>query len=59
MFAADYKGDLSGLAQPGAADGPAPKRMAELAIPYEPTSYPVEFLALGGHRCRRSRCARP
>ena len=24
VFAADYKGDLSGLGQPGAADGPAP-----------------------------------
>ncbi len=48
VFAADYKGDLSGLGQPGAADGPAPKRMGELQLPYEPTSYPVEFLALGG-----------
>ena len=48
VFAADYKGDLSGLRQPGTADGPAPKRMAELQLPYEPTSYPVEFLALGG-----------
>ena len=48
VFAADYKGDLSGLLQPGAADGPAPKRMTELTLPYEPTSYPVEFLALGG-----------
>jgi DNA helicase HerA-like ATPase len=48
VFAADYKGDLSGLAAPGAADGPAPKRMAELGLPYEPGSYPVEFLSLGG-----------
>jgi DNA double-strand break repair helicase HerA and related ATPase len=48
VFAADYKGDLSGLGRPGAADGPAPKRMGELQLPYEPTSYPVEFLALGG-----------
>ena len=48
VFAADYKGDLSGLVEAGAADGPAPKRMAELGLPYEPTSYPVEFLSLGG-----------
>jgi DNA helicase HerA-like ATPase len=48
VFAADYKGDLSGLAQPGAADGPAPKRMQELGLPYRPAGYPVEFLSLGG-----------
>ena len=48
VFAADYKGDLSGLADPGAADGPAPKRMADLGLPYQPTAYPVEFLSLGG-----------
>src|SRR3954467_4309552 len=29
VFAADYKGDLSGLAEPGAGDGPAPDRMKE------------------------------
>ena len=33
VFAADYKGDLSGLADPGAADGPASKRMADLGLP--------------------------
>jgi hypothetical protein len=44
VFAADVKGDLSGLAAAGAADGPAPKRMAELGIPYEPRPFPVEFL---------------
>src|SRR6476659_4854421 len=48
VFAADYKGDLSGLADPGAAEGPAPKRMADLGLPYQPTAYPVEFLSLGG-----------
>jgi DNA helicase HerA-like ATPase len=48
VFAADYKGDLSGLAQAGAADGPAPKRMGELGLPYQPAGYPVEFLSLGG-----------
>jgi DNA helicase HerA-like ATPase len=48
VFAADYKGDLSGLMQPGAADGPAPKRMQELGLEYAPQAYPVEFLSLGG-----------
>src|ERR1044071_6348286 len=48
VFAADYKGDLSGLAQPGAPAGPAPKRMADLGLPYEPIAYPVEYLSLGG-----------
>ena len=48
VFVADVKGDLSGLAAPGAADGPAPSRMAELGLPYEPRAFPVEFLSLGG-----------
>ena len=57
VFAADYKGDLSGLAEPGAADGPAPKRMAELGEPYQPTAFPVEFLSLGAS-ARACRCER-
>src|SRR6476659_4872481 len=48
VFAADYKGDPAGLQDPGAADGPAAKRMTELGLPYEPSAYPVEFLAIGG-----------
>src|SRR4051794_20648992 len=48
VFAADMKGDVSGLAAPGEPDGPAAKRDAELGIDYKPDSYPVEFLALGG-----------
>ncbi len=48
VFVADMKGDLSGLAAPGAADGPAPKRSAELGVEYAPAACPVEFLALGG-----------
>ena len=48
VFAADYKGDLSGLARPGAADGPAPRRMAELGLAYAPTAFPVEFSSIGG-----------
>lgn len=45
---ADVKGDLSGLHDPGAADGPAPARMADLGLPFTPTAYPTEFFALGG-----------
>ncbi len=45
---ADVKGDLSGLRDPGAADGPAPARMADLGLPFAPTAFPVEFYALGG-----------
>jgi len=48
VFVADVKGDLSGLAVEGAADGPAAKRAAELGIPFQPASFPVEFLSLGG-----------
>jgi DNA helicase HerA-like ATPase len=48
VFAADVKGDLSGLAHAGAEEGPAPKRMADLGLPYEPRGFPVEFYSLGG-----------
>src|SRR4051794_3647129 len=48
VFAADVKGDVSGLAAPGEADGPAAKRNAELGIDYKPQSFPTEFLSLGG-----------
>src|SRR4051794_2307687 len=48
VVAADMKGDVSGLATPGDADGPAAKRDAELGIDYKPESFPVEFLSLGG-----------
>jgi DNA helicase HerA-like ATPase len=48
VFAADVKGDVSGLSVPGDADGPAAKRDAELGIDYKPESFPVEFYSLGG-----------
>ncbi len=48
VFAADYKGDLSGMLRAGAADGPAPARMAELGLDYAPAGFPVEFLSIGG-----------
>ena len=48
VFAADVKGDVSGLAVPGSKDGPAKKRATELGIPFAPTGFPVEYLSLGG-----------
>jgi DNA helicase HerA-like ATPase len=48
VFVADVKGDVSGIADPGAADGPGAKRDAELGIPYEPTGFPTEYLSIGG-----------
>jgi len=48
VFVADVKGDLSGLAEPAEAGGPAEKRMGDLGLPFAPTAFPVEFLSLGG-----------
>jgi uncharacterized protein len=48
VFAADVKGDLSGIAEPGATDGAAPKRAADLGEPFTPAGFPVEYLSLGG-----------
>src|SRR4029079_8418219 len=48
VVVADIKGDLSGLSAPGAADGPAPKRAADLGEQFTPTAFPVEFLSIGG-----------
>src|SRR3954471_22213440 len=48
VFAADVKGDLSGLSQPGEAGKAAEKRQTELGLPFAPTGFPTEYLALGG-----------
>ena len=48
VFAADMKGDLSGLSQPGGESGIAADRWKELGETFTPTAYPVEYLALGG-----------
>jgi DNA helicase HerA-like ATPase len=45
---ADMKGDLSGLAQPGAGGDRVTQRAAATADAWQPTGYPVEYLALGG-----------
>ena len=48
VFAADVKGDLSGVSTPGDPDSPAGKRASELGLEFTPTGYPVEYLSLGG-----------
>src|SRR4051794_10223576 len=48
VFAADMKGDVSGLAAAGDPASPAGKRDTELGIDFKPEAYPVEFLSLGG-----------
>ncbi len=48
VFAADIKGDLSGLATPGEGSDKLLARTASLGQPWEATGFPVEFLALGG-----------
>jgi DNA helicase HerA-like ATPase len=48
VVVADMKGDLSGLAQPGAAGDRVTQRSAATGDAWQPTGFPVEFLALGG-----------
>jgi DNA helicase HerA-like ATPase len=48
VVVADVKGDLSGLAQPGAASDRITGRAAQTGDDWTPTGFPVEFLALGG-----------
>lgn len=48
VFAADVKGDLSGLLAPGEASARVDSRMEALGQGWTPTGYPVELYALGG-----------
>ena len=48
VFAADVKGDLSGLLAAGEASSRVDSRMESLAQEWAPTGYPVELYALGG-----------
>jgi DNA helicase HerA-like ATPase len=48
VFAADIKGDLSGLASPGQGDEKLLARTTSLGQAWEGTVFPVEFVALGG-----------
>jgi DNA helicase HerA-like ATPase len=48
VFAADIKGDLSGLSRPGEAGDRVTSRAADLGIEWAPAGSPVTFLSLGG-----------
>ncbi|MDO5633785.1 MAG: DUF853 family protein [Micrococcus sp.] len=48
VFLADIKGDLSGLATPGEPSEKLLERTASVGMDWQPTAFPVEFLALGG-----------
>ncbi len=48
VFAADVKGDLSGLMQPGESTGRTEARAASLRQEWAATGFPVELYAIGG-----------
>ncbi len=48
VFAADIKGDLSGLSVPGASNDKITARATSLGQDWQATGFPVEFYALGG-----------
>ena len=48
VVAADMKGDLSGISEPGESGGPAEKRAGELEQSFTPTGFPTEYLSIGG-----------
>ena len=56
VFAADIKGDLSGLAADGESKPVFVKRADELGIPYEPDRFPTVFWDLFGDQGHPIRC---
>src|SRR3954468_296228 len=48
VFAADIKGDLSGMSTPGLANAKVTERAASVGQTWTATGFPVEFYALGG-----------
>src|SRR5205085_841291 len=48
VFAADVKGDLSGLSRPGEVSDRVPSRVEEMKLESSPAGLPVTFLSLGG-----------
>ena len=48
VFAADIKGDLSGLATPGVPSDKLTERTASVGQQWTATGFPVEYYALGG-----------
>src|SRR3712207_2745992 len=55
VFAADIKGDLSGIAAPGNAKPPFVKRAEELGIPYQPDQFTTVMWDLFGEQGHRIR----
>jgi DNA helicase HerA-like ATPase len=55
VFAADIKGDLSGMAAPGNGKEPLVKRAAEIGIEYRPDKFPVVFWDIFGEQGHRVR----
>jgi uncharacterized protein len=50
VFAADIKGDLSGISQPGEGKDFILKRAAEVGLEYQPDQYPVLFWDIFGEQ---------
>ncbi|NNM72686.1 helicase HerA-like domain-containing protein [Enterovirga aerilata] len=50
VFAADIKGDLSGIAAPGQGKDVFVRRAAEIEIPYQPDRFPVVFWDVFGEQ---------
>ena len=51
----DIKGDLSGLAQPGAVNPKIDERMQKIGVPYNPSAFPVELLSISNEKGARLR----
>jgi DNA helicase HerA-like ATPase len=50
VFAADIKGDLSGIAAPGEAKEPLLKRAADMGLSFQPDEFPVTFWDVFGEQ---------
>jgi uncharacterized protein len=55
VFAADIKGDLSGVAAPGEGKAPFVKRAKEIGVDYTPDRFPVVFWDLFGEQGQPTR----
>ena len=58
VFAADIKGDLSGIASPGQRNDKLLARTQKIGQNWQPKACPTEFFALGGEG-NGVRCGRP
>jgi DNA helicase HerA-like ATPase len=50
VFMSDIKGDISGIAQPGASNAAIEERSEILGTPFHPRGYPVELYSLSGNK---------